>query len=149
VELVAQVEAPAVPAYPGVRVGEPCPVIHWVADAPGLDEGCVEDHIYLLNIAPPEEHDYLLVYYPTQPFGSHQLGEAAEDGAGVAPLAFLDEAEPPEPRIDVEGSGKLPEAPDLLHAHHYEGSEEAEGAAGWPAGSCGVEAFESLCFGNA
>ena len=61
----------------------------------------------------------------------------------------LIEAELSEPLVDVEGYGELSEAPDLLHTHHYEGSEEAEGVAGWPAGACGVEAFESLCFGKA
>ena len=64
-----------------------------MAYAPGLHEGCVEDHVNLLYHTPPEEHDDLLVYDPPQTFGSHQLGEAAEDGAGVAPLAALDEAE--------------------------------------------------------
>ena len=108
-----------------------------------------EDGVHLLDPAPPEERDHLLVYDPAQPFGSHQLGEAAENGAGVAPLAFLDEAESPEPLVDVEGSGELPEAPDLLHAHYYEGPEEAEGAAGRSAWSGGVEAFSCLCFGNA
>jgi len=130
VELVAEVVAPAVPPHPGIRVGEPSPVIPGMAYAPGLDEAGVEDHVNLPNIAPPEKHDDLLVYYPPQPLGSHQVGEAAEDGAGVAPLVVLDEAEPPEPLVDVECPGQLPEAPHLLHAHYYEGPEEAEGAAG-------------------
>ncbi len=137
------------PAHPGIRVGESSTVIPGMAYAPGLDEGGVEDHVNLPNIAPPEEHDDLLVYYPPQRFGSHQPGEAAEDGAGVALLAFLDETELSEPGIDVEGPGELSEAPDLLHSHYYEGSEEVEGVAGWPAGSCGVEAFSCLCFGKA
>ena len=119
-----------------------------MAYAPGLDEGCVKDHIHLLDPAPPEEHDHLLVYDPPQILGSNQLGEAAEDRSGVALLAVLDEAEPPESRIDVEGPGELSEAPDLLHLHHYEGPEEAEGIAGRPAWSCGVEALSCLCFGN-
>ena len=80
---------------------------------------------------------------------SHQPGEAAEDGAGVAPLAVLDEAELPDPLVDVEYPRELPEAPDLLHSHYYEGPEEAEGVPGWPAWSGGVEAFPCLCFGNA
>ena len=137
------------PPHPGIRVGEPSPVIPGMAYAPGFDEGGVEDGVYLVDSVPPEEHDYLIVYDLTQPFGSHQLGEAAEDGAGVAPLAVLDEAELSEPRIDVEGPGELSEAPYLLHSHYYEGPEEAEGAAGWSAGACGVEAFESVCFGKA
>ncbi len=148
-ELVPQIEAPAMPAHPGVRVGESSPVILGMAYAPRFDEGCVEDGVHLFDSVPPEEHDHLLVYDPAQTFGSHQLGEAAEDGAGVALLAFLDEAELPEPLVDVEGSGELSEAPDLLHAHYYEGSDEAERAAGWSAWSCGVEAFESVCFGKA
>jgi hypothetical protein len=77
VELIAQVEAPTVPAHPGIRVGETSPVILWVAYAPRLDERGVEDRIHLLDPAPPQEHDRLLVYDPPQTFGSHQLGEAA------------------------------------------------------------------------
>ena len=148
-EFVAEVVAPAVPAHPGIRVGESSPAVPGMAYAPGLDEGCVEDGVHLLDLAPPEEHDDLLVYYPPQPLGSDQLGEAAEDGPGVAPLAVLYEAEPPEPQVDVECPGQLPEAPDLLHAHHYEGPEEAEGVPGRPAWSGGVEAFPCLCFSKA
>ena len=60
----------------------------------------------------------------------------------------LIEAELSEPLVDVEGYGELSEAPDLLHSHYYEGFDEAEGVAGWPAWTCGVEALLCLCFGK-
>jgi len=82
VELVVQVVAPAMPAHPGLQVGEPDPAIPGKADAPSLDEGCVEDDAHLLGQAPPEEHDDLLVYDSPKPLGFDQPGGAAEDGVG-------------------------------------------------------------------
>ena len=76
-ELVAQVIAPTVPAHPGIRVREPSPVILRMAYAPRLDERRVEDHIHLLDAAPPEEHDDLLLDDELQHVGSDPVGEAA------------------------------------------------------------------------
>jgi hypothetical protein len=41
-----------------------------MAYAPRLDEAGVEDGVHLLDPDPPEEHGYLLVYYPPEPLGS-------------------------------------------------------------------------------
>lgn len=79
VELVTQIVAPAVPPHLGMLVGESSPIIPGMAYAPSPDEAGVQDHVNLPNIAPPEEHNDLLVYYPPQLFSSHQVGEAAED----------------------------------------------------------------------
>jgi hypothetical protein len=93
-----------------------------MACAPRLYEGCVEDGVHLLDLVPAEERGDLLVYDLPELLCSEQRGEAAEDRSGVAILAVVYEAEPPEPLVDVQRPRELPEALHLLHAHHYEGS---------------------------
>jgi len=44
---------------------------------------------------------------------------------GIALLGFFDEAQLSKPRIDVEKPGHLPQTADILHAHDYEGPEDA------------------------
>jgi len=52
----------------------------------GEEKHVLKDTSYVRARA-PEEQDDLLVYDFPQPFCSDAPGEAAEDGAGVAPLA--------------------------------------------------------------
>jgi len=87
VELVAQVLDPPIPPDPSIRVGESSPAVIGMAYAPRLDEGGVEDGIYSLDPTPPEEYDHFLIYDAAESLGSDPLGEADEDGPGVASLA--------------------------------------------------------------
>jgi len=149
VELVAEVEAPATPPDPGVWVGEPSATDPWVACAPGLDKAGVEDGVHHLDPVPLEDVDDLLFYHPLELLYYEQGSESAEDGSGVATLPILYEAEPPDPLVGVKRPRELPEASHLLHAHHYEGPEEAEGVPEWPSGALCVKAFPRPFFGNA
>jgi len=75
VESVAEVVAPAVPAHLGIRIGESDPVILWVAYAPSLNEGDVEDPGQLSDTSDPfHPHDYE---------GSEEAEGVAEWSAGA------------------------------------------------------------------
>jgi len=118
VELVAEIIPAAVPPDHRVGIREAYPAVIWVSGAPGLDEARVEDRVNLLDVAPSEEHDHLLLDDQLKPLGSNPSCEAADDGPGVSTLVTSDEAEPSDSPVYVEDPCELSEASDAFHAHH-------------------------------
>jgi len=148
VELESEAVEAAVPPNHGVSVGEACSAVVGVPDASGLDEARIQKHINIHGFASSEEPDDLLLYDELKSLGSDSLGEAADDGSGVASLLPPYQAKHSDALVDVEDPCELSEAAYSLVPHYEEGSEDAEWVSRRSSWSLGVVAADELLLGN-
>ena len=58
------------------------------------------------------------------------LNNSSQSSVETHAYAAIHQAEPPDTHVDVEDPRELPETPDGLHPHDYEGPEDSNGLLG-------------------